>query len=85
MADGYFEVDIDDLTLDEIELVEEVIDGPFDEAFEKGKRKAPAMKALALVVLRREVPGATVEDVGKLKIRITDSSNPPEPGDADSA
>ena len=63
-------VDLDDLSADEIDTIEEIIDGPLDEAFGPGKRRAPLMRALALVHLRRGDPSATLEQAGKVRVSL---------------
>ena len=66
--DAATEFDPNDLTLDEIEAFEDITDMPLDEALDKGTRKAKVMKALAFILLRREDPNITLEDVGKMKL-----------------
>jgi hypothetical protein len=59
---------LDSFTLDELEVVEDVVGVPADE-FLDGKTpvsKAKLMKAIALVVKRRTDPAVTLEQVGKL-------------------
>jgi hypothetical protein len=70
--------DLDDIEMDDVEAVEDLclrkrkIDGewieeptPFGEInFSRGR----AMKALSWVILRREAPEMTFEEVGKLKL-----------------
>lgn len=84
-------IDLQDLTLDEIDLVEEVIDGPLDSLGKEGVRKAPFLRALALVVKHRENPeeypcepaearAASLKKVGRLKVSLDEAPpNPPAP------
>lgn len=71
-------LDIDSLTLDEIDAIETIIDGPLDDLAKPGARKAKMLKAMAYVIKRREDPSFTVEDAGRLKISLKGKgSNPP--------
>ena len=70
-------IDFDSLTLDEIELLEEISGISIDAI---GKRltgedapKAKTMKALAFIAARRDDPEITLEDIGKIK--LTDLTN----------
>ena len=65
-------IDFDSLTLDEIEILEEVTGVSIDAI---GKRlsadeapKAKTMKALAYISARREDPEITLEEIGKIKL-----------------
>ncbi len=60
------EYDLDDLTLDEVELIEEMAGGvPFSEV---NYGSAKGMKAFAFALMRRNDPDITLDDVGKVKI-----------------
>ncbi len=61
-------IDPDDLTLDEVEEVETILDAPIDTIFSSGKPRATALKAVLLVVRRRTDPDATLADVGSVKL-----------------
>lgn len=63
-------IDLDDLTIDEIDLVEDILDAPIDSVFDASVRKAPALRALAYVAMRRENPDVTMDEVGKQKLVI---------------
>lgn len=70
-------LDFDSLTLDEIELLEDISGISIDAI---GKRltgddapKAKTMKALAFIAARRDDPSVTLEDIGKIK--LTDLTN----------
>ena len=65
-------LDFDSLTLDEIELLEDISGISIDAI---GKRlggddqpKAKVMKALAFVASRRENPDVTIEEIGQIKL-----------------
>ena len=58
--------DLDDLTLDEVEMIENMAGGvPFGEV-NYGSSKG--MKAFAFALMRRDNPEITMEEVGKTKI-----------------
>ena len=58
--------DLDDLTLDEVELIEDTAGGiPFSEV---NYGSARGMKAFAYALMKRNDPDITLEDVGKVKI-----------------
>jgi hypothetical protein len=59
------EYDLDDLTLDEIEEVENLADGVFSEL---NYGSAKVMKAMAFILLKRTTPDIQFEDVGKVKL-----------------
>lgn len=79
MADEEFVVDLDALRIREIEELEEIIDGPFDQALADGRPKGKALRAIAYIVKRRENPDFTMEDAGELVIRLVGSSVDPTP------
>jgi len=58
-------IKFDELTLDEIEEMEQLLGRPIDEAFADGKPKGRALKVLVFVAKRREDPQYTFEDAGK--------------------
>lgn len=63
---GGVEYDLDDLTLDEVELVEETAGGvPFSEI---NYGSAKGMKAFTYVLMKRSNPEITYEEVGAVKI-----------------
>ena len=62
-------IDPDDLTLNEVERVEDMLGGqPIDAIFTSGKPRAAALKAVLLVVTQRTDPDATLETVGNVKM-----------------
>lgn len=69
----YLEIDLEDLTVGEIEIIEDVIGGPIDRAFLEGAPKGKALRALGYVVRRRTNPEFTLEDAGNLKIRLAET------------
>ncbi|MFI9206193.1 hypothetical protein [Streptomyces sp. NPDC053048] len=63
-------LDIDSLSIDEIEIIEDIIDGPLDQLAKPGARKAKLLRAMAVVIKRREDPTFSAEDAGKLRIEF---------------
>jgi hypothetical protein len=75
-----FEVNLQDLTLAEIELFEELTGLPFDEAFAKGAPKAKALRGIAVVSKRRTEPDFTWEQAGDMVLNVSDAEpTPTEP------
>jgi hypothetical protein len=62
-------VDPEDLTLDEVEEVEETLGVSIDQAFAEGRPKAKALKVVLWVILRRDQPELTLDEVGAMKIK----------------
>ena len=72
--------DLDDMTLDEMEAIEEACGGtPFGEL---NFGSAKTMKAIALTLIRRSNPDATIESIGSTKmidLIPADEEQPPLP------
>lgn len=72
-------VDLEELTLDDLDVIEEMTGAPFTEL---GKNMtAKTLRAMAFVSLRRKHPEVTAEDVGRLKVKVA-KTDPPEPAAA---
>lgn len=72
-SDNVFALDPMDLTLGEMDMIEEVTGVGFEEAYQNLGKKGPKAKilmAMALVVKRRENPDTTLDDVKGLKILV---------------
>ncbi|MFJ9646727.1 hypothetical protein [Streptomyces sp. NPDC101206] len=63
-------LDIDSLTIDEIDTIEEIIDGPLDSLAKPGARKGKLLRAMAVVIKRREDPTFSAKDAGNLRIEF---------------
>lgn len=59
-------IKFEDLTLDEIEEMENLLGRGIDEAFADGKPKGRALKVFTFIIKRRENPSFKFEDAGKL-------------------
>jgi hypothetical protein len=77
-TDNTITIDVEDLTIEEIEIVEDVTGRAFDEAFQPGAPKGRLMRALAYVSERRTNPSITLEEVGKRRLVLEDTANPTE-------
>ncbi|AFU62205.1 tail assembly chaperone [Streptomyces phage TG1] len=72
---------LDSLTIDEIDAIEEITGKPLDALNAKGQRRAPMLKAMAYVVMKRKNPDFTIEDAGRLRIELKGKA-PADPTDA---
>ncbi|MDX3295135.1 hypothetical protein PV569_15615 [Streptomyces scabiei] len=70
-------LDIDSLSIDEIEIIEDIIDGPLDQIAKPGARKAKLLRAMAVVIKRRDDPSFTAEDAGSLRIEFKNKPKDP--------
>jgi hypothetical protein len=61
-------IDLDSLTIDEIDLIEDVAGASIDDVLAGTVRKGKVLRAFALIALRRDDPNATVEDAGKVSV-----------------
>lgn len=69
-------VNLDELTLDDLDAIEELTGAPFTAIGQNINAKT--LRALAFVSLRRDYPDITTEDVGRLKVKI-DKPDPTAP------
>lgn len=65
-------IELDALTVAEIEVIEEIVGAPIDEAFGVGKPRGKALRALGFVVKKRENPDFTLEDAGNLVVKLAE-------------
>ncbi|MFE0020522.1 hypothetical protein [Amycolatopsis sp. NPDC059021] len=72
----FVSIDIDELSISEIETVEDIIDASIESVAKPGARKGKFLRAIAFVVKRREDPGFTIEQAGELKIRVDTPAKP---------
>jgi hypothetical protein len=61
--------DFDSLTLEEVELIENLTNIGIDEAFANGKPKGKALAAFVWVVRKRENPNYKMEDAKKISLK----------------
>jgi hypothetical protein len=61
-----FKVDIQELTIDDIETIEEMTGMPIDKIGDPDSPKGKLMRALAYIKARKTDPDATPESVGSL-------------------
>jgi hypothetical protein len=61
--------DFESLTLEEVELIENLTNTSIDEAFGNGKPKGKALSAFVWVVRKRNDPSYKMEDAKKLSLK----------------
>jgi hypothetical protein len=61
--------DFESLTLEEVELIENLTNTSIDEAFGNGKPKGKALAAFVWVVRKRNDPNYKMEDAKKLSLK----------------
>jgi hypothetical protein len=61
--------EFESLTLEEVELIENLTNSSIDEAFGNGKPKGKALSAFVWVVLKRENPNYKMEDAKKVSLK----------------
>tara|TARA_R110000824_G_scaffold21303_4_gene79542 strand:+ start:3440 stop:3694 length:255 start_codon:yes stop_codon:yes gene_type:complete len=66
-----FSIDIESLTIDDIETIEDITGFAIDKLGDPDMPKGKMMRALAFVKARKTDPTATPESVGGLRIEIT--------------
>jgi len=70
---------LESLTIDEIDAIEEITGQPLDSLNKPGSRRAPMLKAMAYVVMKRKNPDFTIEDAGRLQINFQSVKTPADP------
>ena len=61
--------DFESLTLEEVELIENLTNTSIDEAFQNGKPKGKALSAFVWVVQKRDNPNYKMEDAKKMSLK----------------
>jgi hypothetical protein len=61
--------DFESLTLEEVEIIENLTNSSIDEAFGNGKPKGKALSAFVWVVLKRDKPDYKIEEARKLSLK----------------
>lgn len=69
-SDDVLDVDIDHLTVGEIEEIEELTGQSIDQLGESGTPKGKLMRALGFVTRKRTNPDFTWDDAGRLKVQL---------------
>jgi hypothetical protein len=62
-------LDFDSLTLEEVELIENLIGESIDEAFGNGKPKGKVLKVFIWVMMKRQNPQFTIEQASKYTLK----------------
>ena len=76
-----FTIDINDLTIAEVVLIEEMTGLPLDALGQADVPKGKMMQALAFISKRREDPDFTWEEAGELRISAVSEKVDPTDGD----
>lgn len=71
------EIDLDYLTVEELEEVEDLTGKGIDTLAKEGAPKAKMMRAIGFVMRKRTDPSFTWEQAGKLKVMFKDDVVPP--------
>jgi hypothetical protein len=61
--------DFESLTLEEVELIENLTNSSIEQAFTDGKPKGKALSAFVWVVLKRDNPNYKMEDAKKISLK----------------
>jgi hypothetical protein len=61
--------DFESLTLEEVELIENLTNTSIEQAFTDGKPKGKALSAFVWVVLKRDNPNYKMEDAKKISLK----------------
>jgi hypothetical protein len=62
------EINIDTLTIDEIDLIEDTVGASIEDVMDGKVRSSKVMRAFALVAVRRNDPTSTLADAGKVTV-----------------
>jgi hypothetical protein len=73
VSDGILDINIESLTVADIETIEDIVGESIDTAFAEGKPRGKLLRAIGFVVKRRENPEFTIEDAGNLVVKLSDS------------
>lgn len=61
--------DFESLTLEEVEIIENLVGASIDEAFGDGKPKGKALKVFTWVIQKRTNPNYTIEEASQVSLR----------------
>lgn len=79
MSDEYLEFDLEDLTIGEIEEIEDLTGRSFTGLLDDGQPMGKVLRAVAFVAKKRENPEFTWEDAGRLKFKAKTGTADPTP------
>lgn len=74
-------VNLDHLTTGEIELIEEIMDGPITWLGDENKPKGKGLRAMAFVMGRRKDPEYTMEQAANMRVSLVEKEVPPTESD----
>lgn len=75
-------VDLNKLTISEVEMIEDITGEPIDALGKPGAKKGRMMRAMAYVVMRRDNPDITLDEVGDLTLVTPEGEGDPTEGAA---
>lgn len=78
--DDVIDIDLDWLTLDEIEVLEQMTGEPFDKFMQGQGFKSASLRVLGVILKRRVDPHFPIERSGEIKVRMTKKQIPPTNG-----
>lgn len=62
--------DIETLTLNEVEILEDLTGGSIDSMLEEGSPRGKTLKALAFIIMKRDNPDVTLEEAGNTQLSV---------------
>ena len=81
MSDDTLDINIEELTIAEVVMIEELTGLPFDAMGDSSQPKGKMLQALAYISKRRTNPDFTWEQAGELKIDMASAEADPTDGD----
>jgi len=75
----HLELDLDDLTIGEMEDIEDIIDAPIDSLTDPTAKKAKTLRALAFIAARRTHPDIKLGDLDNVKLSVLGGGEEPDP------
>ena len=81
MSDDTLDINIEELTIAEVVMIEELTGLPFDAMGDSSQPKGKMLQALAYISKRRTNPDFTWEQAGELKIDMASTEADPTDGD----
>jgi hypothetical protein len=79
MDDEVFNVNLDRLTIADIEAIEELADERIDVLFGPTRKLGPGLRIVGCVLKRKTHPDFTLEEAGNLIVNLDDKPVPPQP------
>ncbi len=77
MDDNVLNIDLDHLTVGEIEEIEELTGQPIEAIGDRDRPKGKLLRAIGFVARKRVEPSFTWEDAANLKVKLSEGEAPP--------